>query len=263
MNWTFFIIFGVVIVPLIIMGVILLNGKGAFLIAGYNTMSQSEKSKYNEKALCRFMGWLMIAISFAMLLFPAGIYLEMTWLIYCAIAVILCGTAGAVIYTNTGQRFRNANAADINSELSADGKRFNKAVAIAVTAFLSIVLIAVGFLLYYGGKDIAVNIEDGRLEIKSMYGLNVKFSDITEITLIEKSMKDIGTGKRTDGYGGIGTALKGYFKSDHLGEIILFVQSGSSPTIRIERTNGKDIYISFNNSEKTKQIYYEITAGLQ
>ena len=39
------------------------RGKGAFLIAGYNTASQKEKAKYDEKALCRFMGKLMFALA--------------------------------------------------------------------------------------------------------------------------------------------------------------------------------------------------------
>jgi len=31
-------------------------GKGSFLLAGYNTASKKEKSKYNEKRLCRVVG---------------------------------------------------------------------------------------------------------------------------------------------------------------------------------------------------------------
>lgn len=34
----------------------LLMGRGSFLIAGYNTASEEEKAKYNEKKLCRTMG---------------------------------------------------------------------------------------------------------------------------------------------------------------------------------------------------------------
>ncbi len=61
-----------------------------------------------------------------------------------------------------------------------------------------------------------------------------------------------------NGYGGIGEALKGNFKSDTLGETILFVQSKSFPTIKIKRTDKKDVYISFRSSESTEQLYREL-----
>ena len=46
----------VMIMVFVILGVIFLNGKGAFLIAGYNTTSKAEKQKTDEKKLCSFMG---------------------------------------------------------------------------------------------------------------------------------------------------------------------------------------------------------------
>ncbi|MBS6679687.1 MAG: DUF3784 domain-containing protein, partial [Clostridiales bacterium] len=41
----------------------LLMGKGAFLIAGYNTASEKEKRKYNEKKLCRTTGTYLALIT--------------------------------------------------------------------------------------------------------------------------------------------------------------------------------------------------------
>lgn len=37
----------------LILGILLLFGKGEWLIAGYNTMSEEEKEKYDSKKLCR------------------------------------------------------------------------------------------------------------------------------------------------------------------------------------------------------------------
>ena len=39
----------------VLLGVLFSRGKGAFLIAGYNTASAAERARYVEKALCRFM----------------------------------------------------------------------------------------------------------------------------------------------------------------------------------------------------------------
>ncbi|MGL5152306.1 MAG: DUF3784 domain-containing protein [Clostridium sp.] len=46
----------VILIPLIIMSAMLLRGKGAFLVAGYNLSSKEEKEQYNEKKLCKVMG---------------------------------------------------------------------------------------------------------------------------------------------------------------------------------------------------------------
>jgi hypothetical protein len=48
-TWTLFVI-------LAILSIVLLVGKGSFLIAGFNTSSKETKSKYNEKRLCRVIG---------------------------------------------------------------------------------------------------------------------------------------------------------------------------------------------------------------
>ena len=75
-------------------------------------------------------------------------------------------------------------------------------------------------------------------------------------------MRDLGAGIRRNGYGGIGDALKGHFKSDTLGETLLFVQLKSTPTIRIERNGKKDIYLNFRNGEETEMLYHELIASL-
>lgn len=46
----------IVVAILAALSVVLLRGKGRFLIAGYNTSGREEKEKYDEKRLCRVMG---------------------------------------------------------------------------------------------------------------------------------------------------------------------------------------------------------------
>ena len=95
-----------------------------------------------------------------------------------------------------------------------------------------------------------------------MYGVNIDFSEITSISLIEKSMDDIGVGRRTNGYGGFGETLKGNFESDINGKTLLFVQAKTSPTIKIERMDKKDVYISLRNSTNTEQLYRELMSAI-
>ena len=250
------IVIVVIVVSMIVMAVFLLNGKGSFLIAGYNTMNKTERAKYNEKSLCRFTGWLLIALSFCMLLIPAGIFLEMMWLIYFGTMLILVVSFGAVIYSNTGNRFRLAEG-DNENEYENVKPLVNKKKFALLIGLTAVPLIASMIIFYWGSQEPTVNILDDTILIEDMYGMSIDFYSIYDISLIDESMESIGAGTRTNGYGGIGDSLKGDFTSGWL-----FVQSKSSPTIRIElayeRPYGKYIYISFRDSEATKNLYREL-----
>jgi hypothetical protein len=88
-------------------GAAMLTGRGAFLIAGYNTMSKARKEKYDEKALCRFTGKIMLPIG---LLTPfvaiSGIFGAAAWFGFVYTAVVSGLVIFAVTYVNTGDRFR-------------------------------------------------------------------------------------------------------------------------------------------------------------
>ena len=129
------------------------------------------------------------------------------------------------------------------------------------------VIVRVGNGIYQGEKEPVISILDNSIQIKSTYRLNVDFSTITGISLIEKSMKDISTVRRTSlvikRYNLLRKAYKGYFRSDHLGDILLFVQYKSSPTILIERADNIDIYISFRDGINTVMLYNEMKAMIR
>jgi len=55
-SWFVFVLFA-------LLTIILLSGRGAFLIAGYNTSSTEEKAKYDEKKLCRVTGIGLLVIT--------------------------------------------------------------------------------------------------------------------------------------------------------------------------------------------------------
>jgi len=79
-----------------ILSVILLSGRGSFLIAGYNTSSKEEKAQYNEKRLCRVVGGGLAVITLIMGIFyyynfelPAAINWLVPWGIFAAAAIIM------------------------------------------------------------------------------------------------------------------------------------------------------------------------------
>ena len=100
----FFVLIGIIVL-LFCLSIVFFNGKGSFLIAGYNTKSKEGKEKYDVKALCRYMGKLLLVIIFFMLFILWGVYLEKKWLIITASIAMSIVLVFAVIYLNTGNRF--------------------------------------------------------------------------------------------------------------------------------------------------------------
>jgi hypothetical protein len=125
-----------------------------------------------------------------------------------------------------------------------------------------IVLVAIGGVLIYGANEPVVNVLDNSIQIKGMYGVTVAFSEIVDVSLLEKSMSEFDVGRRVNGYNGF-DVWKGHFQSNSLGETLLFVHKNSSPTIRIERDGAKDIYLSFSDSEQTKLLFNELCSAME
>lgn len=92
--WAVLIIFA-------LLSITLLTGHGAFLIAGYNTADKKEKSRYNEKKLCRVTGCGLAVITVFIFVMAIGedtlpastahIFVVVTF-IDCAITIILSNT---------------------------------------------------------------------------------------------------------------------------------------------------------------------------
>ena len=53
---------------LVALSLILLTGRGSFLLAGYNTMSKSKKEQYDTPALCRFAGKIFMPLAILVIL---------------------------------------------------------------------------------------------------------------------------------------------------------------------------------------------------
>lgn len=97
----------ILIILFVGLGFLFIQGKGDFLIAGYNTMSAVEKEKYDMVALCKFMGKMMFALAFSMLFWVLSDIVHMTWLLYFGLSLFLGIVIFMIIYTNTGNRFKS------------------------------------------------------------------------------------------------------------------------------------------------------------
>ena len=138
---------------------------------------------------------------------------------------------------------------------SSDGKAMSKSSKIAIIITVAS-LAAVGVMFITGIREPIVTVHSDNIQISAMYGLNVDFSDISDISLLEQSMREIGAGIRINGFNG-GT-WRGHFTAG-----LLFVVPDSSPTIRIERNRGDTIFINFRDYERTRSLYDELSYYVQ
>jgi len=90
----------------ILLGIVFMCGKGAWLIAGYNTSSAYEKSRTDEKALCRFMGKSMFVLAACWIPMCLNAVTGKMWLLWTGLGLFFIAIMVIVIYANTGNRFR-------------------------------------------------------------------------------------------------------------------------------------------------------------
>lgn len=90
----------------IIFGIALSRGRGADLIAGYNTMSKEKKAQYDMEAICKFYGKIMIILALPMPLIALGGILDSTLIFGVFIVAVLGISVFAAVYGNTGDRFK-------------------------------------------------------------------------------------------------------------------------------------------------------------
>lgn len=97
-------------VMFLVLGIFLFRGKGKWLIAGYNTASNEEKAKYDDKKLCRAVSVVCFATSIMLFVMAyignrisVGVMNEDAMKSFAAIfvVVILAATAAVIVYINT------------------------------------------------------------------------------------------------------------------------------------------------------------------
>jgi hypothetical protein len=104
-----YIIGGSVLVLLVAITGCLLAGRGANLIAGFNTLSKDEKERFDKPALCKFVGKILIPIDIAFITLFIGAVISAPWSTVVGIVIgvlTLPYIIAITVYANTGNRFR-------------------------------------------------------------------------------------------------------------------------------------------------------------
>ena len=94
----------IVATPLLIMGIVILIGKGDNLIAGYNTACTDEKSQYNIKRLRGLIGGLLVLLATMTVILLGEETMAATWS-FVALTFVL--SIVVVILANTWAKNKN------------------------------------------------------------------------------------------------------------------------------------------------------------
>ena len=85
--------------------IVMLVGRGARLIAGYNTLSKDEKEKINSTKLSKFLGKILLPIGLSINGITIGIVCNIQWIGILVAIVVVTLIVIAAVYCNTGNRF--------------------------------------------------------------------------------------------------------------------------------------------------------------
>lgn len=127
------------------MGILILAGRGDFLISGYNRASEEEKAKYNVERLRLVTGVLMLAIAFLILafMFKPGTAVSIVLSVFLAAVA----TAG-VILMNTWAKNDDAEIDTVTSSLPRRNTHKKKNIYIWISlAITAAIIVACTFLV--------------------------------------------------------------------------------------------------------------------
>ena len=99
-------VFLIVTALFVVLGIVFAAGKGANLIAGYNTASREEKAKTDEKKLLKAMSVFMFVLAGCFLVSALSQVFHVKSLIWIGQALFAAALITGLIYLNTGDRFR-------------------------------------------------------------------------------------------------------------------------------------------------------------
>lgn len=91
----------------LVLGTVFAFGKGAFLIAGYNTASAEEKAQYDEKKLCRAVSKLMFALAACWVVAALSEIFKNMIFLWVGIALFAVVIVVGVVWINIGDRCKS------------------------------------------------------------------------------------------------------------------------------------------------------------
>lgn len=98
------IVFFVLAALTAVLAIVMFCGKGASLVAGYNTASPAKRAETDEKKMLRYVGVILLATAAGLVMAGVGALVMRRVLFYIGIGLLIIAPVAGVIVMNTGDR---------------------------------------------------------------------------------------------------------------------------------------------------------------
>ena len=236
---------------------VFLMGKGSFLIAGYNTASEKERRKYNEKKLCRTVGAYMALIT--VLVLGAELLGENIpdWYLALVMGGVFIGLIPTLLYANLGCRVKPGEEIPLEEKTEKELKRKKtRNIGTAVIVLITVVAMVFSAMLLFTG-DVKVLIRDEMLEIQGSFwsDYELPLSEILTVTYRE----DFETGRKRMGVNSL-QLNEGTFQNSEFREYTIYSYARCEDFVVMETTDGV-LAVNGKTPEETRTLYEKILAA--
>ncbi len=250
------VIWGIAILFLVL-SLVLLSGRGGFLISGYNTSSPVKKAQYDEKKLCRVTGAGMLFITILLFAMAAWGDAMPDWFIGFFLIATMLDCIIMMIVANTKCYATNPDGSRVTIEqlnLSEEDIKRNKAVGKWSSIFTVVTFIIVGILITTG--NIVFHCNDEELVIEASYypDMTISYEEIKSLEYREEYLK----GTRVGGFGSFRLTMGG-FENKELGRYTRYTYNNCKAYVvmNLEDKNNP-VIIAGIDAVKTKELFEEL-----
>lgn len=243
----------VVVLPLLSLSIYMwATGKGAMLIAGFNTSPKAVRDLYDSRSLSKFVGMVVtifltiMLLAMELLMFDLGITL---FLVLLAAGIVFL--VASIVYVNTGRRFLKEGADPSNVVVTpADRKRTRK-IALAAVGVIAFILVSVFLLI--GSGSVSASLEDDGLQVSAPFvDEHVAYGEISSVEL----RHGFDDGRRVGGFGGTDIS-SGNFVNDELGRYVLARYNAVGDCIVVHHSGGVLVF-NLDSSDATAQMFEDL-----
>ncbi len=218
------------------LGFLVTTKNARYILAGYNTMSETEREKVNIEGYIAFFKKFHFLLGISLLI--VGLALHLLKQELAGIFLTLYPLFAYSYFIVRSNRF-----------MKGSGKT-QQYLGLVVIAFS---ILFVGFILLSNMKENVLQFEGSTLNISGKYGVNLSLNEMESITMVDELPQ---ISYRSNGFG-LGSVRKGYFKTKNGETVKLILNSGQKPLIFFKTREGKKIYFSAR-SASNQEIYRNI-----